>query len=106
PRGGGGLAVLGLVVLGLVVLGLVVLGIEHGLHALLPAALHHRAVLRQEDRDSLPAHHVVLLPHARVAEQDDALLEIVVLGAAGGAGPAVPRDDADGAGGHGPHDTV
>src|SRR5689334_17722110 len=81
-------------------LALVVLGIEDGFHPLLLAALHHGAVLRQEDRDRLAADHVVFLPHPRVAEQHDALLEIVVLGAASRAGAAVARDDADAPCGH------
>src|SRR5437867_2711663 len=65
----------------LAVFGLVFLLIEDGLHALLPAALHDRAVLRQEDGDRLAAHDVVFLPDPCVAQQHHALLEIVVLGA-------------------------
>src|SRR5439155_65767 len=95
-----------LAVFGLVVLLLVVLLIEDGLHALLPAALHDRAVLRQEDRDGLAAHDVVFLPDPRVAEQHHALLEVVVLGASRGARAAVARDDAHGARRHGPQNAV
>ncbi len=58
------------------------LRVEDGLHALLLAALHDAAVLGQVDRDALAGHHVVLAPHARVADQDDPLLGVVVLGAA------------------------
>src|SRR5213076_1113146 len=83
-----------------------VLLIEDGLHALLPAALHDRAVLRQEDRDGLAAHDVVFLPDPRVAEQHHALLEVVVLGASRGARAAVARDDAHGARRHGPQNAV
>src|SRR5438445_4832755 len=92
PHGGGGFSGL-----------LLVLWVEQALH---PPALHDRAVLRQEDRDALAAHDVVLLPHARVAEEDDALLEVVVFGASCGAGAAVARDDAHRARGHGPENAV
>src|SRR2546426_4617101 len=95
PHGGGGFSGL-----------LLVLREEHALHPLLAPALHDRAVLRQEDRDALAAHNVVLLPHARVAEEDDALLEVVVFGASRGAGAAVARDDAHRARGHGPENAV
>src|SRR2546428_843388 len=71
-----------------------------------PPAVQDRAVLRQEDRDALAAHNVVLWPHARVAEEDDALLEVVVFGASRGAGAAVARDDAHRARGHGPENAV
>src|SRR5688500_9256221 len=90
---GGGRAVLLLVlrllVLGLVVLGLVVLGIEDGLHPLLRAALHQRPILGQVDRDALAAHHVVVLPHARVASEHHALVEVGVLCAPRGTRAAV-----------------
>src|SRR3989449_6625904 len=95
PHGGGGFSGL-----------LLVLREEHALHPLLAPALHDRAVLRQEDRDALAAHDVVLLPHARVAEEDDALLEVVVFGASRGAGAAVARDDAHRARGYGPENAV
>src|SRR5438093_5066057 len=72
-------------------------GISDGLHAFLGPALHHRAVLREVDRDGVAAHDVVVLPDAGVAEQDHALLEVEVLGALGRGGAAVARDDADAA---------
>src|SRR4029453_14444514 len=80
--------------------------VEDALHTPLLATLGDRSVLGEIDDDALPADDVVLLPHARVADQHDALLEVVVLGALGGAGPAVLRDDAPVARRDGPEDPV
>src|SRR5437879_10044006 len=74
------------------------LRVEDRLHPLLLAALHDAPVLIDEDRDLLAGDDVVLPPDARVADQLDALLAVVVLGPPGGPGPAVPRDDPDVAG--------
>src|SRR5262249_17835199 len=83
---------------------LLVLRIEDGLHALLLAALDHAAILGEIDGDALAGHHVVLLPHARIADEDHALLGVVVLGAARRADLAIPGDDLHVARGHGAHD--
>src|SRR5437879_9895908 len=82
------------------------LRVEDRLHPLLLASLHDAPVLIDEDRDLLAGDDVVLPPDARVADQLDALLAVVVLGPPGGPGPAVPRDDPDVAGRDGADHTL
>src|SRR2546425_4511485 len=45
-------------------------GVEDGLDPFLPAPLDDRAVLGEIDRDGVTAHDVVVLPDARVADED------------------------------------
>src|SRR2546425_3382077 len=81
-------------------------GVEDGLDPFLPAPLDDRAVLGEIDRDGVTAHDVVVLPDARVADEDHALLEIEVLGAGGRGGAAITRDDAHAARRDGPQHAV
>src|SRR5207244_26625 len=104
-RPSGGLAVSGGLGVGLGRL-LLVLGVEHRLHALLLAALHHVAVLGQVDRDALAGHHVVVAPDPGIADEQHPLLGVIILGPRGGAHPAVPRDDAHVARRDRPHDVL
>src|SRR5262249_61602959 len=85
---------------------LLALGIEDRLHPLLLAALHHAPVLGQVDRDPFAGHHVVVAPDARVADEQHALLGVVVLRALRGAHSAIPRDDPHVAGRYRPHDAL
>src|SRR5262245_34149711 len=82
------------------------LRIEDRLDSLLLAALHDAAVLREVDRDALARDDVVLLPHPGVADQEHALLGVVVLRALRGADLAVLGDDLHVPGGHRTHDPV
>src|SRR5439155_4059552 len=66
--------------------------VEDGLHPFLLAPLHDRAVLGEIDRDGVAAHHIVVLPDAGVADEDDALLEVEILRARRRGGAAVARD--------------
>src|SRR5262245_1599186 len=79
---------------------------EDPLDALLAGPLHHGAVLGQEDRDGFSGDRVVLLPHAGVAAEDHALVEIEVLGAPRGGRATVARHDPHVAGRDRPHDAV
>src|SRR5215468_9911741 len=72
--------------------------VEDALHALLLAALGHAAVLGQVDGDALARHDIRVPPHARVADQHHALLDVVVLGTVGRPHAALARDDPDIAG--------
>src|SRR5262247_669402 len=66
--------------LGLDLRRLLALRIEDGLDPLALAALDHAAILGEVHRDPLAGHHIVVLPHPRISEEDHALLGVIVLG--------------------------
>src|SRR2546425_9338804 len=85
---------------------LLVLLVEDRLDALLLAPLHDAAILGQVDRDRITGDDVVVLPHARVADEHHALLQVEVLRAPRRARLAVLGDDPHTAGGHRAEDAV
>src|SRR5215468_4776575 len=82
--------------------GLVLALVEDGLDPLLLSALHDAPVLGDEDGDAVARDDVGIAPHPRVADEDHALLGVVVLCALRGPHPAVAGDDTDVARGHHP----
>src|SRR5713101_1425605 len=80
--------------------------VEDGLDALLLAPFDQAAVLGQVNRDPLARHDVGVTPYARIADEHEALVAVVVLGALRRAHPAVVGDDPDIARGHHPLDAV
>src|SRR3989454_8061799 len=72
-----------------------VAGIEDRLDPLLLATLDDGPVLRDEERDRVAGHDVVLFPDPGVADEHHPLLEVEVLRALRRPGPAVFGDDPD-----------
>src|SRR5262245_18781763 len=85
---------------------LVALRVEDRLHAALRPRLDLAAVVGEEHHDPLPGHDVVLLPHFRVADEQELLVVVVVFRPLGGAGAAVLGDDLHVAGRDDPEDPL
>src|SRR5262249_7469178 len=80
--------------------------VEDGLDTLLLAPFDQAAVLGQVDRDPLARDDVGVTPYPRIADEHEALVAVVVLGALRRPHPAVAGDDPDIARGHHPLDAV